>query len=88
MYFFSNSPVRWRLTKVVCVMKLCQRVDFLLTPSMPGASPTSCRWPATHLASTAITNEHQLEGRLLLFRHCKGRVLMFGSILGAQSLMV
>ena len=66
MYFFSNSPVKWRLTKVVCdkapLVVVLRPNSLLLPPKRIGG--------CTHLASTAITDEHELEGGLaLLFRH-------------------
>lgn len=41
MYFFSNSPVKWRLTKVVCL----PQVSYRLKPIMNhGRLDFSMRW--------------------------------------------
>ena len=45
------------------------------------AAPHQCakHEEAAHLAGTTITNEHQLEGGSLLFRHREGRVRYVGT---------
>jgi hypothetical protein len=54
MYFFSNSPVRWRLTKVVCKVSWVDGAE----------------WRAPHLSGASIADEDELEGGvLLLFSH-------------------
>jgi len=72
MYFFSNSPVKWRLTKVVCtkIVKLAKH------PKTRGSATPhqSARRVArtirmfvgeTYLAGATIANEDELEGRRL-----------------------
>lgn len=71
MYFFSNSPVKWRLTKVVW--------DGFVSKSARAASyagPAGCAMAATgsvlahamwekqtaYLSCTTVTDEHELEG--------------------------
>ena len=64
MYFFSNSPVKWRLTKVVW---FCSLAGCLF----PTRGPCCCRrlmrkigivLSSTHLSSTTVTHKHELEG--------------------------
>ena len=73
MYFFSNSPVKWRLTKVVykvqplALVLECRRI-VLLFAMLPGVirrpkhSQCSVKfW--THLSCATVTDEDELEGR-------------------------
>ena len=53
MYFFSNSPVRCRLTNVVC-----RALSVIVAPIENGGHTTD-------LASATIAHEHQLKGRVL-----------------------
>ena len=73
MYFFSNSPVKWRLTKVVCQAKPlafvldCRHIALLFVMlagviRRPRQSQHNVRG-LTHLSCTAVTNKHELEGR-------------------------
>lgn len=109
MYFFSNSPVRWRLTNVVWsgVNVRNQRLwqqrwaarrdgrrgevgaseesavadgDEIAFPEGFGCC---CLVELTCLASTAIADQHQLEGGNLNLSHgyvCLGRVESYGQI--------
>lgn len=38
MYFFSNSPVKWRLTKVVCKIRKSVEADRLYCPHVESRS--------------------------------------------------
>jgi len=75
MYFFSNSPVRWRLTKVVYAVhvSVTHWLRLRLRLRQPEVFRVACDGPVTHLASATIANEDQLEGGSLLFRHLEGR---------------
>lgn len=60
MYFFSNSPVKWRLTKVVCGYD-CQ--SLLFSSIHPYLFSQSWWVGCSYLAGTAVTDEDELEGR-------------------------
>jgi hypothetical protein len=68
MYFFSNSPVKWRLTKVVCrevvsdvfLQELCLSRG---RPHTPGCDRKSSRIWQAYLSGTTVTDKHELEGR-------------------------
>lgn len=75
MYFFSNSPVKWRLTKVVyrgCLVSrnssllphICSR---LMRTAHDRVSSADC----PYLSGTTVTNKDELEGwgLSLAFRH-------------------
>lgn len=72
MYFFSNSPVKWRLTKVVCRATM----SALLSLQVGWLVCLSCSWAPcaaksflntmcqiwTHLSCSTVTDKHELEG--------------------------
>lgn len=75
MYFFSNSPVKWRLTKVVCDADCvsisdrywrCGPVELMRgakdSPQLDKENPGG----RAYLSRTTITDKHKLEGRYLL----------------------
>jgi hypothetical protein len=73
MYFFSNSPVKWRLTKVVCgasgqhwsvSVRCC---DEFVVPRQRHRQPQrrgvrKAMLKGAYLSSSAVTNKHELEG--------------------------
>lgn len=68
MYFFSNSPVKWRLTKVVYLEKVVSVVirQRKQRSRVCKRSARSAEDRSAHLASTTVTNKHELEGGSLL----------------------
>jgi hypothetical protein len=66
MYFFSNSPVKWRLTKVVCggavSNLLSQSLSIAQAVSINGLLSRTALQKVTYLSGTTITDKHELEG--------------------------
>ena len=57
MYFFSNSPVKWRFTKVVCARNLS-----VLDLHDTVANKLGVTRVPTNLSGSSVAYEHKFEG--------------------------